>query len=343
MKFVFLTFLIGFTCSVFSQTKTFDFEDFYLLGDAVAHEQSSIRLTDNLHNQKGAMWYKDAIDLNKPFLLEFKVFFGCSDGGADGLVFALHPEIALGTHDFGIGFKGLSPSFGVEMDTYQDYYRGDPHFDHAAFIANGNTSHHLALTEAVPLYSYRKSVENCQWHYVTFKWEPKTKVFSFYVDFEHRLSREIDLVNLIFEGSSNVFWGFTSATGMHRNPHHVFVNFMRFEAEETFVKKDAELLLAGESYELKKTEFALDSMSFMGAIRPELEKVVLLQKSNPEQTIIIDGFSEADNNGEKSQKNVEWIRNYFIKRGIPEQFVTFYGSESGEKERITIRMKVIRA
>lgn len=343
MKIKLLIFFLCISFSLIGQNTTFRLNDFFLLGDAMPFEDAGIRLTDNLHNQKGAMWYKDAIDLNSPFLLEFKVFFGCSNGGADGLVFVLHPQIALGDHDYGIGFKGLSPSFGVEMDTYQDFNRGDPHYDHAAFIANGNISHHLALTESVPLYPWKKSVENCKWHYITFKWDSKSQIFSFYVDSEHRLSRKIDLTNVIFGGSSRVFWGFTSATGMHRNPHIVAVNLMRFDSDPLLSKEDERALASGDAYELDQLDLKVDPEKVLLQIGPELERLIQLHAKYPEHTLIIDLFQKGADTYEESQNKAEFIGKYLIERGVPEHLVRFYGNGSADKDKLVVRMKMIRA
>jgi len=70
--------------------------DFYLYGDAMMRDDSTLMLTDNLLRQSGSMWYRDDIDLKEPFHIELELFFGCSDGGADGISFILHPELSLG-------------------------------------------------------------------------------------------------------------------------------------------------------------------------------------------------------------------------------------------------------
>ena len=46
-------------------------------------------LTPNSGNKLGSVWNKNKIDLNNSFVLDFDVYLGSNNGGADGIAFGL--------------------------------------------------------------------------------------------------------------------------------------------------------------------------------------------------------------------------------------------------------------
>jgi hypothetical protein len=62
--------------------------------------------------------------------------------GADGLVFVVQPVSAsIGGAGEGIGYEGISPSVGVEFDTWHNSYNNDPDSNHLGIDLNGNVDH----------------------------------------------------------------------------------------------------------------------------------------------------------------------------------------------------------
>ena len=109
---------------------------FFLNGDATMLNDSCFQLTSETNWQVGSIWNPDKIDLRRSFDLVMEVFPGCDDEGADGLVFGLQPiSTSIGTSGEDLGFGGVVPSLGVEIDTYFNGNKGDPEFDHLAIIS----------------------------------------------------------------------------------------------------------------------------------------------------------------------------------------------------------------
>ncbi|GLR16932.1 hypothetical protein GCM10007940_15470 [Portibacter lacus] len=344
---------------MFGQEIPYSMSDFYLNGSATFRDDTTIMITDNLLEQTGSMWYKDDIDLNEPFHIELEIFFGCSDGGADGITFILHPEWSTGSTGEGMGVGGLNPSFGVEMDTYQNFHLADAHFDHVALMANGASHHKLGLTEPIPLHPNKGNVENCTFYNVKFDWNPASQIFTFEFNGVVRIRREIDLVNLIFDGNSNVFWGFGSATGLRRNKHLVKIKKLEFTPNETLTDEDREALAAGEVYTLPELEFEAGSADLPYSARPTLDKLMRFHQDFPDHTIILNSFT--DSSGEESSnlristQRAEAIANYMISKGFAKEKLIYYGNgevnpiddnetEQGRKNnrRVEVIMKVIK-
>ena len=83
------------------------------------------------------------LNLTQPFNFDVDVFLGYNNGGADGLAFLLQQvSTSVGTSGGGLGYQGISPSFAVEFDTWQN--SSDPSYDHLAVQKNGDLNHNGA-------------------------------------------------------------------------------------------------------------------------------------------------------------------------------------------------------
>ncbi len=201
-------------------------QNYSLNGDATSANGSCITVTPNATWQNGSVWYNDLLDLSQPFTLEFQMNFGNVDAnGADGMAFVMQTvgANAIGTDGAGFGFQGFNPSFGIEFDTYHNGDLGDLTADHVAFHRDGNIYHNLANNLAGPVTANAsgQNIEDGQEHPVKIVWNPATEVLELYFDCAFRLSATIDLVNTIFNGANQVWWGFTGATGGLSNAHVV--------------------------------------------------------------------------------------------------------------------------
>jgi gliding motility-associated-like protein len=201
-------------------------QNYSLNGDATTGNGSCITVTPNALWQNGSVWYTDLLDLSQPFTLEFQMNFGNVDvNGADGMAFVMQTvgPNAIGTDGAGFGFQGFNPSFGIEFDTYFNGDLGDLTADHVAFHRDGNIYHNLANNLAGPVNANAsgQNIEDGQEHPVKIIWNPTTEVLELYFDCAFRLSATIDLVNTVFNGTNQVWWGFTGATGGLANAHVV--------------------------------------------------------------------------------------------------------------------------
>lgn len=201
-------------------------QNYSLNGDAIASSGGCITVTPNQLWQNGSVWYTDLLDLTQPFSLEFQMNFGSVDAnGADGMAFVMQTvgPNAIGSDGAGFGFQGFNPSLGIEFDTYYNGDLGDLTADHVAFHRDGNIFHTVANNLAGPVTAHPNglNIEDGQEHPVKITWDPIAEVLELYFDCTFRLSRQIDLVNTIFNGTSQVWWGFTGATGGLSNAHVV--------------------------------------------------------------------------------------------------------------------------
>jgi gliding motility-associated-like protein len=189
-------------------------------GNAAQTACNCYRLTAASNTQSGSVWNVNLLNLSNPFNFTFDVYLGCNDGGADGLAFVLQPlSVNAGSSGGGIGYAGISPSLAVELDTYQN--GGEPAYDHMALQRNGVVGHNgpNTLTGPVPITPTSANVEDCAWHQLNVVWDPTTNTFTVYFDGALRMTYTGDIINNIFGGNPNVYWGFTAATGGANNLH----------------------------------------------------------------------------------------------------------------------------
>jgi outer membrane protein OmpA-like peptidoglycan-associated protein len=324
---IFCLFLSG---VLFGQIQKFHPEDFVLSGQSIAQGDGCFQLTEARRWQGGSIWYKKKIDLQETFEIEIKVFLGCNDEGADGMVFILHPYLTTGFAGEGMGFGGLYPSFGVEMDTYRNYHLYDPGYDHASFMAHGYLSHEYGLTEPISLSSKSANLEDCRQHLVKFTWNPKMKRIRFFFDGELRIVKDIDLVKDLFEGNSQMYWGFTSATGNKYNTHKVCLERLVYSEPMALSNEVKELFISGEGYVIENLDFPTGSARIPSSSHGTLDKMVRFFNEHPQHSIIIDGFT--DSSGDKttnlrlSERRAKAIADYFLNKGLDPKRILYFGN-----------------
>ncbi|MCB0558838.1 MAG: gliding motility-associated C-terminal domain-containing protein [Lewinellaceae bacterium] len=205
---------------------------FILNGEAVQTDNSCYRLTNPANWSSGSIWNPDKVSLDESFEVVMDIYLGCKDqDGADGIVFGFQPvSTSIGSAGGGIGFQGITPSLGIEFDTWQNVNLTDPEYDHIAVIKNGNLDHASAGTLEGPIQASASNpnIEDCSFHSLRVSWNAPGNLLTVYFDCEIRLSLNVDMVNDIFGGDPEVFWGFTSATGAANNLHQVCFNYTSF-------------------------------------------------------------------------------------------------------------------
>ena len=320
-----------------SQEVSFTNDDFVTSGDAIPAGERCFRLTDAILWSGGALWYKEKVDLSDPFIMEMDVSFGCIDvDGADGIVFVFHPYLTTGFAGEGIGFGRLFPSFGVEMDTYQNHHLQDPSYDHVALMVHGSPDHRYGLTDPIRMKNRVSNIEDCKDHRVKIDWNPNLKSLKFYFDGELRINQEVDLVNDIFNGDSKVYWGFTSATGGKVNKHMVCLERLVFTETVALSNRIRSLLLNGEVHTFKRMPFQSGSASLSDQSEEELDAFIDFFKDHPDHTIILEGFTDssgsASANERISLRRAESVAKYLISKGISPHRIQFFGQ--GERSPV---------
>lgn len=224
------------------------FGQFTLNGSATNNGNNCFTLTPALISQAGSVWYTNSIDLSQSFEFSAQINLGCNNGGADGMVFAFQAvSTNVGGFGGGMGYNGITPSIGIEFDTYQNANWGDPASDHMAIISNGNVSHFAAtnLVGPVDISPTGANVEDCNSHSLHVSWDPVNDSLKVYFDCNLRLEYNGDIINTIFGGNPTVFWGFTAGTGALTNVHSFCVNYLSFGLDTLVCENDTLQLAVG--------------------------------------------------------------------------------------------------
>ena len=222
------------------------FGQFIINGSALHSGDGNYLLTPAQGAKAGSIWYEEKISLGESFELNFELYFGTKDNGADGITFCLQPlNNNVGVSGGGLGVQGVQPSFFVEFDTYRN--GGDPSYDHLALQKNGNVQNNSInnLFPATHIKAGQNNVENGQWYPMRAIWNATTKRFQLFVDCNLRIDYTGDIVNEIFNGDPMVFWGFTASTGGANNEHRVR------NVRSTLLKIDDETICRGEGVQLQ--------------------------------------------------------------------------------------------
>ena len=139
----------------------FSFSQYILNGSATKESCNCYVLTTEGKSLIGSVWQSTKIDLTKPFDYFFDVYLGCKDlDGADGIVFILQPNsTSIGTYGEGLGFRGITPSVGIPLDTYRN--ADDPIYDHISIQLNGDILHRNDLAGPVSASATNNNIEDC--------------------------------------------------------------------------------------------------------------------------------------------------------------------------------------
>ncbi len=203
-------------CNTFNASDVTTNENAVLIGNEA-------RLTENSGNQFGSVWGKARLDLNENFKISTQLYFGSSDGGADGLAFVLQPLSSnQGTAGGGVGYQGITPSIAVEFDTYYNPGADPISNDHIAIVKNGQAQTIAAHSEFAPSYDAGQ-IEDGNWHDAVFEWIASSKTLRVTYGGIVIFNNAIDIPNAIL-GNQYAYWGFTAATGGSTNEHRVRFN-----------------------------------------------------------------------------------------------------------------------
>ncbi len=324
-----LWFFLGlFPSLFFAQTPSID--DFVINGQTVRTGDQCYRLTPAVDWSSGGVWYRDAIDLSGSFEMELQLMFGCDDvEGADGMVFVFTPyQGASGFQGEGMGFGGLRPSLGIEIDTWENDHLADPPEDHIAILRDGYVMHNynMAGPAIIP------NVEDCALHSFNISWNQPAHRLSIALDGDEVLSYQGDIVDEIFRGNPMVFWGVTAATGQYNNRHEICFEKILFTeplSKIYFDRVTQKKYLMGQVMTLEETQFESDADRLEDSSFPELHKLINLLQRNPKLDVQIDAHSDASLDKVKalrsSEAQAKAIADYLRNHGINQKRLTYRG------------------
>lgn len=188
-----------------------------------------LRLTPALPSRAGSAFSSaqvDSTDFSTYF--EFRItspggtlFDGNTETGADGIVFVVQPvSSSLGAAGQGIGYGGISPSVGVEFDTWHNSANNDPNSNHLGIDLNGNVNHGGGAPYTINI-SPRFDDGNKWYAWIDYQsgvLEARLSQTAVRPT-AATLSRSLDLATII--GQNTAFVGFTSGTGADWGNHDI--------------------------------------------------------------------------------------------------------------------------
>ncbi len=299
-------------------------EDFRLAGDARRTGDNCIDLTYDRDWSSGSLWHREAISLDAAFNMELRVMLGCKDRqGADGMVFVFHPhDRRIGYSGEGMGFAGLRPSIGIEIDTWLNEHLGDPAEDHIALLRDGSVQHfdnNLAGPNAIP------NIETCSEHQLQIRWSPGNQLLSVRLDGRRVLSYRGDLVRDIFRGKDKVYWGVTSGTGAYSNRQAICFEKLEFTLADKLKPLElsgekAKRLMEGEFISLSNIQFESGSARLLPASKQELDELVRILQQRPKWQLDIlghtDNVGSSSSNLRLSKRRAKAVADYLKRKGV---------------------------
>ena len=206
-----------------------EINDFFNLRNAATKiSATEVRLTPAANDQRGQMWSFGTVDFTENFTINFeaRLSAGTNDGGADGIAIVFHNDPAginaqsASTEGSSIGALGIQNGIVLEIDTFQNggAPMNDPAADH---IHIWRSSNQQSLTSIA---SFNENIENGNWYPVTITWNATLGALTFSVTGSGNpilTYTNLNIINDIFGGTSQVRFGYTSSTGGANNDQRV--------------------------------------------------------------------------------------------------------------------------
>lgn len=206
-----------------------EIDDFFnLRNNATKISATEVRLTQAVNDQRGQMWSYGTIDFLENFTISFEARLSAGDnnGGADGIAIVFHNDPAginaqsASTEGSSIGALGIQNGIVLEIDTYQNSGApmNDPAADHIHIWRSVNQQSLSSIA------SFNANIENGTWYAVTITWNATLGALTFSVNGSGNPTltyTNLNIINDIFGGVSQVRFGYTSSTGGANNQQSV--------------------------------------------------------------------------------------------------------------------------
>jgi Bacterial lectin/Secretion system C-terminal sorting domain len=220
---------------------------FTLNGSAVLRENNCYQLTSaRISNDVGAMWADFAIDLHNSLEVNFSINLGCNRASGEGIAFVIHNNknglATLGCGGEGMGFakitnrcEGIDNSLAIEFDSRYTSSERDLYRPHLTLVQNGEISR--PLVNPVALLSVGEILD-CEYHAVKILWSPSRRELMVYIDENLRITYKGDLINDVFGGANDLYFGFTASSSAQAYSQNVCVESVIMELDPIFYKKN---------------------------------------------------------------------------------------------------------
>ncbi len=299
LKLLFLVCISFLTCEINAQLNA------TTIGDATDLGNNCYRITPDLLNQSGGVWYDNPIDFDEDFTIYYQNNFGTKDAnGADGmaLVFKRDETPVIGGLGGGLGYDGITESLIVEFDTFFNGENNDLASDHVAILRDGVPNHGSGFNNLVGPFQASPTSANIEDgvdHEIKIQWNATTQIFDVYFDCDLRLSLNLDIKANIFSNDDTVFFGFVGSTGGLSNLHQVCFNSITFVDNLLFEDQD---ICLGDGYNVDATVPSGDTYTWsptLGVSNPNIPNPTLSPTVTTTYTVTI-----SDACGETTTENI---------------------------------------
>ena len=216
---------------------------FTLNGSSIVLSENCYQLTSHQSsNDVGSLWCEFPIELENMVDFRFAINLGCSKYAGEGIAFVMHTDTtnldALGCHGSLLGFgstnscEGIKPSLALEIDTRFNRSHKDLYQPHLTLVQDGNLTN--PLVTPVRTKTDGNDVRDCEYHNIRIAWIPSKLELSIYFDGELRITYKKDIVEDVFDGSREIYFGFTGSTGKRANMQTVCVQSLKMELDGVF-------------------------------------------------------------------------------------------------------------
>jgi hypothetical protein len=251
--------LVAATTAQAATIKFGDFSDTSLLtlnGSAATTTTADgtvLRLTPASGGQSGSAFSSATINAsNFSTFFSFRItdpggtIFDCnSEPGADGIVFVAQAvSSSIGGSGLGIGYSGISPSVGVELDTWCNASNNDPSSNHLGIDLNGVVNHGPGSPFTA---NVSPNFDDGNIWYTWIDYDGATMEVRANQTGNRpllpTLTRDLDLSSLL--GQDTAYVGFTSGTGLDWGNHDILTWEYRDRFDPIPAPPAALLLLTG--------------------------------------------------------------------------------------------------
>ncbi len=198
------------------------------------------QITPNAPEQTGSAWFPEQVDLAEDLVVSFNLSLGTqeeigeTDNGGDGVTFLFQQQgtdlVSTQGGGSGLGATGISPSVGIEFDTYYSGTEEDIFDDHMAIFRNGVLGDVVAGPICVK--EDCSNAEDGEPYPIRIEWKAERQTLKVFFNGSLRAEWTGDMINGIFGGDSQVYIGFTGAVGGAFN-EQIVCNFSVKEGDST--------------------------------------------------------------------------------------------------------------
>jgi len=206
--------------------------------DAVFVSPNIMRLTPNINQQKGSAFWKQKVALAANFSFSFFFSFKITNVGADGLTFCIQQASnTAGSSGGGVGYEGISgKSLAIEYDTWQNQNENNDHIalDYNGFLHNAGNGYPLqngspnvnsSLLDGNTGTALTLRDGNLKYSWIDYNGVTGTLEVRISNTATRPIATALSIANLNLAtnfSDSDVFFGFTAATGSFNENHFIY-------------------------------------------------------------------------------------------------------------------------